>query len=83
MGYITAISDNVLSAYIPFLEVVPSYQKQGIGHELVKQILAQLSHLYMIDLVCDKEMEGFYVEFEFIPGQAMIKRNYTNKVLRG
>jgi hypothetical protein len=26
VGFITAISDGVLSAYIPFLEVLPAYQ---------------------------------------------------------
>ena len=38
IGYITAVSDNVLSAYIPFLEVVAKYQKQGIGHTLVNSV---------------------------------------------
>ena len=76
VGYITAISDNVLSAYIPFLEVIPSYQKQGIGHELVKRILEQLAHFYMIDLVCDKELAGFYEEFGLVSWHAMIRRNY-------
>jgi len=36
-GYITALTDGVLSAYIPFLEVEKSYQKQKIGTILVKK----------------------------------------------
>lgn len=79
VGYITAISDNVLSAYIPFLEVIPAYQKQGIGHELVRRMLEQLEHLYMIDLVCDKELAGFYADAGLVSGHAMIKRNYANQ----
>ena len=31
VGFITAITDSVLAAYIPFLEVLPAYQHQGIG----------------------------------------------------
>jgi len=31
VGFITAISDRVLSAYIPFLEVLPEYRGRGIG----------------------------------------------------
>ena len=31
IGFITANSDGILSAYIPFLEVLPVYQGQGIG----------------------------------------------------
>jgi len=79
VGYITAVSDNVLSAYIPFLEVIPSYQKQGIGHELVNQMLEQLEHLYMVDLVCEPEMVSFYESFGLRSGQAMVRRNYGNQ----
>ena len=31
VGFITAISDNVLSAYMPLLEVLPEYQNRGTG----------------------------------------------------
>jgi ribosomal protein S18 acetylase RimI-like enzyme len=79
VGYITALSDQVLAAYIPFLEVEQTYQKKGIGHALVQKMLTQLDHLYMIDLVCDKELAGFYAEAGFTEGHAMIKRNYTNQ----
>ena len=37
VGFITAISDGVLSAYIPFLEVLPPFQGQGIGQQLLKK----------------------------------------------
>lgn len=78
-GYITALSDDVLAAYIPFLEVEKGYQHKGIGHALVSKLLEQLSHLYMIDLVCDKEIAGFYKEAGFESWHAMIKRNYSNQ----
>lgn len=42
VGFITAISDGVLSAYIPFLEVLPKYKNKGIGKKLVKQMLKEL-----------------------------------------
>lgn len=79
VGYITAISDNVLSAYIPFLEVEKSYQGQGIGKTLVKKLLEQLKNLYMIDVVCDKKIAGFYEEAGFQSWHAMIRRNYNNQ----
>ena len=79
VGYITAISDNVLSAYIPFLEVGEKYQKQGIGHILVEIMLKQLENLYMIDIVCDKDLAGFYEKAGFRSWHAMIKRNYVNQ----
>ena len=78
-GYITALSDHALAAYIPFLEVEKSYQRQGIGHTLVAKMVGQLDHLYMIDLVCDKDLAGFYAEAGFESWHAMIKRNYANQ----
>jgi ribosomal protein S18 acetylase RimI-like enzyme len=60
VGFITAISDGVISAYIPLLEVVPEYQGRGIGAELVRRLLAQLGDLYMVDLCCDEDVVGFY-----------------------
>ncbi len=79
IGYITAISDGVLSAFIPFLEVDAEYQKLGIGHNLVKLMLEQIEGFYMIDLVCDKNLAGFYEEAGLTLWHAMIKRNYNNQ----
>jgi ribosomal protein S18 acetylase RimI-like enzyme len=60
VGFITAISDGVLSAYIPLLEVLPEYQRRAIGTELVRRLLAQLGDLYMVDLSCDEDVVPFY-----------------------
>ena len=46
VGFINAVSDNFHAAYIPLLEVVPEYQKKGIGGELVKRMLTMLSDFY-------------------------------------
>src|SRR3954466_4412704 len=51
VGYVTAISDGVLAAYIPHLEVLPAYKGRGIGTELVRRMFDQLQHIYMIDLI--------------------------------
>lgn len=78
IGYITAITDHVLSAYIPFLEVDKSYQKQGIGTLLLQKILEQIGDLYMIDLIADKDKASFYEKAGLKSWNAMIKRNYGN-----
>ena len=48
VGFITAISDGVLAAFIPLLEVLPAYQGQGIGATLVNRMLARLSHRMVV-----------------------------------
>lgn len=63
VGFITAISDGVLSAYIPFLEVLPEYKKRGIGKELVNRMLKELNDIYMIDLCCDDDLVPYYDTF--------------------
>jgi predicted N-acetyltransferase YhbS len=75
IGYITAISDGVSAAYIPHLEVREGWQGQGIGSELVRRMLEQLRHLYMIDLICDEELQPFYQRLGFFPWTGMIIRN--------
>ncbi len=78
-GFITAISDGVLSAYIPFLEVLPSYQGQGIGQELTRRMLEQLNGLYMVDLLCDPPLQSFYARFAMQPACGMMMRNYQRQ----
>ena len=60
VGFMTAVSDHISCAYIPHLEVLPTYQGQGIGSELVRRMIEKLRHLYMIDLVCDPPLQSFY-----------------------
>jgi ribosomal protein S18 acetylase RimI-like enzyme len=79
VGFITAISDNVLSAYIPLLEVLPEYRGTGIGRELVRRMIDQLSGLYMIDLTCDPDLQSFYASLGMSPATGMMIRNYENQ----
>jgi ribosomal protein S18 acetylase RimI-like enzyme len=65
VGFVTAISEGVLSAFIPLLEVLPAYQHQGIATELVTRLLAQLEGLYMVDVCCDADLEPFYLRLGF------------------
>lgn len=75
-GFVNAISDGILSAYIPLLEVLPAYQGRGIGSELTSRLTARLKGLYMLDVVCDSHLEGFYRRAGFSPALGMIRRNY-------
>lgn len=65
IGFVTALTDSVLSAYIPLLEVLPEYQGQGIGRALMERILAKLEGLYMVDLICNTELAEFYKPLGF------------------
>ena len=79
VGYITAISDGVSCAYIPHLEVLDSQRSRGIGSELVRRMLASLQHLYMIDLMCDPDLQPFYTRLGLRPSTGMIIRNFDRQ----
>lgn len=82
VGFVQAISDGLLAAYIPLLEVRPEYQNLGIGQELVKQLLAELKDLYMIDLSCDEDLSSYYQKFGMVPVRGMCKRNFESPFLK-
>jgi len=79
VGFINAVSDGVLSAYIPLLEVLPEYQKQGIGKALVSRMLESLKNLYMVDLLCDKDMQDYYAKFGMHKATGSLIRNYNRQ----
>lgn len=58
VGY--AISDGVLFAYVPMLEVRKGYRGKGIGTRLMLLLLEQCQQLYGADLLCDASLQPFY-----------------------
>jgi ribosomal protein S18 acetylase RimI-like enzyme len=79
VGFINAIGDGILSAYIPLLEVLPQYQGRGIGSELVRRMLTALGSLYMIDLTCDPGLQPFYERLGLRRATGMMHRNYNRQ----
>ncbi len=79
IGFIYAVGDGILSAYIPLLEVLPGYQHRGIGGELVKRLLEELREYYMVDLCCDEGLTEFYRRFGMTPVTGMVMRNYSRQ----
>jgi len=79
VGFINAISDGILSAYIPLIEVLPAYQGRGIGSELAQRMLDKLKDLYMVDLICDPQLQPFYARLGMRPASGMMLRHYDRQ----
>lgn len=79
VGFVTAVTDGVISAYIPLLEVLPAYQGRGIGKELMQRLLDKLNHLYMVDLTCDAERRSFYRRLGMRESTGMMIRNFDRQ----
>jgi GNAT superfamily N-acetyltransferase len=65
----------VLTAFIPWLEVRPEFQGQGIGTELMRRILAEGQHFYSVDLACDEPLRPYYERLGMVAFTAMGVRN--------
>jgi len=75
VGFVNVVGDGVVSAFIPLLEVLPGYQRGGIGTELVRRALELVRGRYAIDLCCDEELVPFYERFGMERVTAMALRN--------
>jgi ribosomal protein S18 acetylase RimI-like enzyme len=75
VGFVNMISDGVLTAFIPWLEVRPEFQGQGIGTELMRRIVAETAHFYSVDLVCDDALRPYYERLGMIALTGMGLRN--------
>ena len=83
VGFITANTDRVLTAYIPLLEVLPDYQQQRIGKTLMQKMLERLSDYYAVDLLCDPDLQPFYEQFGMRRATGMFFRNYDKQAGTG
>ncbi len=76
VGFVTAITDRVQSAFVPLLEVLPAYRKQGIGTQLMHRMLDKLKGIPAIDIMCDPDVQPFYQRLGMRPSVGVMLRNY-------
>jgi hypothetical protein len=63
VGFVNMLSDGVLTAFVPWLEVLASHQGQGIGSELMRLVLDGTEGFYSVDLLCDPPLVPYYARF--------------------
>ncbi len=82
VGFVTALTDRILTAYIPLLEVTPGFQEQGIGTRLVQHLLERFDRLYAVDVLCDPDVIPFYERFGFQASTGAVLRRYEHQAGR-
>lgn len=82
VGLLRAVGDGFSSVFIQDLLVFPSYQRQGIGRELVRQTLETFADVYQIQLVTEQSDKNlaFYRSLGF---QELSDLNCTGLIYRG
>ena len=74
VGFVNAISDGVLYAFVPLLEVLPSHRGHGIGSKLVRRLFDELPAFYAVDLMCEPELQPFYERLGMQRAVGMVTR---------
>jgi ribosomal protein S18 acetylase RimI-like enzyme len=64
VGASRAITDGEYHGMIYDVAVLPEYQRQGIGHRLVQELLNRLP-VWRVMLVADQEVQAFYRQLGF------------------
>lgn len=75
VGFVAAISDGVLSAFVSSLQVLPAYGGRGIGSDLFRRMLQKLDDHYVVSLTCDPNLQPFYERFGMQPSGGMLLSN--------
>lgn len=68
VGYAAVVSNGVTDAYIQDVMVHPDWQRQGVGTQLMKRVLARLEQegVYMVSVVYgEAALAPFYEKFGF------------------
>ena len=67
IGLVHLVGDGFSSVFVQDLIVLPSYQRQGIGSNLMKEALADYKDAYQIQLVTEQteKILGFYRSLGF------------------
>ena len=67
VGLVRLVGDGFSSIFVQDLLVLPSYQRQGIGSNLMKEALGDFKDAYQVQLVTDQKEKtlGFYRSLGF------------------
>ena len=67
VGLVRLVGDGFSSVFVQDLIVLPSYQRQGIGSDLMKEALGDFKDAYQVQLATEKTEKtlGFYRSLGF------------------
>ena len=74
VGYARAISDGAFNAYVSTVAVLPEYQRQGIGREMIRRLLDGRDRVQFV-LHARAEVHPFYAACGFQPAPDMLRRD--------
>ena len=83
VGLVRLVGDGFSSVFVQDLIVLPTYQRQGIGSDLMKEALGDYKDAYQVQLVTEQTERtlGFYrsMGFEILSTYNCIGMTWTNR----
>ena len=70
IGYGRAISDGIYRAVLDDIVVDKNYRNQGIGHQIVQELLHQVNNIEQVFLSTKPELEHFYNTHGFVKSKS-------------
>ena len=77
IGFLTAISDGAMFAFITLIEVLEEYQGKGIGKRIMEFAVSYFKGFYDIVLITDPDKGAFYKKFGFDEIYGMHLKDFT------
>lgn len=79
VGLLRAVGDGASIMFVQDILILPAYQRQGIGRQLVQEFLAEYRTVYQIHLLTDQseKTEHFYTALGFQPVEEVACRAFT------
>ena len=77
VGFVTAITDGAMHAFISLAEVLEGYQGKGVGSAMMEIAVDHFRGLYDIVLITDADKDHFYRKFGFSNIYGMHVRDFT------
>jgi ribosomal protein S18 acetylase RimI-like enzyme len=74
VGYARALSDGAFNAYVSTVAVLPAYQRQGVGRELIRRLVDGRDHLQFV-LHAAPPVQPFYQACGFRAAPDMLRRD--------
>ncbi len=74
VAFARVLTDHVLYAMVHDVMVAPRFQRRGLGSELVRVLLAELTSIRRVSLTCDPGVVPFYERLEFEPSTRSMDR---------
>lgn len=78
IGLVRVVGDGASIVFVQDLLVLPEFQRQGVGTQLLRRVLERYAHVYQTELLTDdtEKTRAFYESLGFVAADKMGCRSF-------